>query len=75
VTTCYILFCATKAKVQWTKAFLRVLKYSNGGVLEVINVLHWRFWHISIRVIFVQKATLMILREKVVQDGDFMQQG
>jgi hypothetical protein len=31
-----MLLCAAKAKTQRTKAFLRVLKYSNGGVLEVI---------------------------------------
>jgi hypothetical protein len=29
---------AAKAKGQRTKAFLRVLKYSNGGVLEVILI-------------------------------------
>ena len=29
-------FCAAKSKGQRTKAFLRVLKYSTGGVLEVI---------------------------------------
>lgn len=32
-----MLFCVAKAKTQRTKAFLRVLKYSNGGVLEVIS--------------------------------------
>lgn len=32
--------CAAKAKGQRTKAFLRVLKYSNGGVLEV-NTLYF----------------------------------
>ena len=32
------IFFAAKSKGQRTKAFLRVLKYSNGGVLEVNNV-------------------------------------
>jgi len=31
---------AAKQKGQRTKAFLRVLKYSNGGVLEVIKNLY-----------------------------------
>jgi len=32
-----MLFCVAKAKGQRTKAFLRVLKYSTGGVLEVMS--------------------------------------
>ena len=31
-----VFFFAAKSKGQRTKAFLRVLKYSTGGVLEVI---------------------------------------
>ncbi|KAH1252403.1 Exocyst complex component SEC3A [Glycine max] len=45
VTACYILFCAAKAKVQRTKAFLRVLKYSNGGVLEPAKL--YKLKHLS----------------------------
>jgi len=41
-----MLFCVAKAKGQRTKAFLRVLKYSTGGVLEVMSfspnsLFHW----------------------------------
>jgi hypothetical protein len=36
-----------KAKGQKTKAFLRVLKYSNGGILEVINLFSNQFNSLS----------------------------
>jgi hypothetical protein len=36
-----------KAKGQKTKAFLRVLKYSNGGILEVINLFSNQFNSVS----------------------------
>ncbi|KAG8377709.1 hypothetical protein BUALT_Bualt08G0061000 [Buddleja alternifolia] len=40
-----VLTISTKAKVQRTKAFLRVLKYSNGGVLEPAKL--YKLKHLS----------------------------
>ncbi|RDX80892.1 Exocyst complex component SEC3A, partial [Mucuna pruriens] len=40
-----MLFCVAKAKGQRTKAFLRVLKYSNGGVLEPAKI--YKLKHLS----------------------------
>ncbi|TKY75120.1 Exocyst complex component SEC3A [Spatholobus suberectus] len=40
-----VLALCTKAKVQRTKAFLRVLKYSNGGVLEPAKI--YKLKHLS----------------------------
>jgi hypothetical protein len=33
-----MLCCAAKSKGQRTKGFLRVLKYSHGGILEVTPI-------------------------------------
>ncbi|RAL40502.1 hypothetical protein DM860_006572 [Cuscuta australis] len=40
-----VLAISTKQKTQRTKAFLRVLKYSNGGVLEAANI--YKLKHLS----------------------------